>query len=82
MTAAVPNEVLAERARAEAQQHAPRTPERRAAAHLWTSLITSPTVSAARNAIATFGTAETQAAALELLARLAPTLSEPEGSSA
>lgn len=56
---------------AEAQRHPPRSPERRAAAHLWASLITSPAVSAARSAVATFGTAETQAAALELLGRLA-----------
>lgn len=67
---------------AEAQRHPPRSLERRAAAHLWASLITSPTVSAARSAIAMFGTAETQAAALELLGRLAAALSEPEGSSA
>lgn len=55
---------------AEAQWHPVRSPERRAAAHAWAALITSPTVSAARTAVATFGTAETQAAALELLGGL------------
>lgn len=56
---------------AEAQRHPVRSPERRAAAHAWAALITSPTISAARSAIATFGTPQTQAAALELLRRLA-----------
>ena len=55
---------------AEARRHPVRSPERRAAAHLWASLITSPTVSAARSALATFGAVETQAAALELLGRI------------
>jgi hypothetical protein len=65
------NAVLADLARAEAERHPLRSAERRAAAHLWAGLITSPTVSAARSAVATFGTAETQAAALGLLGRLA-----------
>jgi hypothetical protein len=55
---------------AEGRRRPVRSPERRAASHLWASLITSPTVSAARSAIATFGDPETQAAALELLGRL------------
>jgi len=73
---------LADRARQVAESHPPRTPERRAAAHAWAALITSPTVSAARAAIGSFGTPQTQAAALELLGRLAAVASEPEGSSA
>jgi len=56
---------------AEGQRHPVRSPERRVAAHVWAALVTSPTVSAARNAIGTFGEPETQAAALELLGRLA-----------
>lgn len=61
---------------AEARRHPARSPERRAAAHVWAALITSPTVSAARSAIATFGTPQTQAAALELFGWLA---AEPAG---
>lgn len=56
---------------AEAQRHKPRIPERRAAGHLWAALITSPTTDAARRAVATFGTEQTQAGALELLGRIA-----------
>jgi hypothetical protein len=48
-------DTLAELARIEAERHAPGTAERRAAAHLWAALITSPTVDAARRANGTFG---------------------------
>jgi hypothetical protein len=62
---------LAALAFAEAERHAARTPERRAACHAWSALITSPTAAAAKRAIATFGTERTQADALDLLHRLA-----------
>lgn len=55
---------------AEAEQHPARTPERRAASHLWAALITSPTIAAAGRAVATFGDEETQHAAAGLLGRL------------
>jgi hypothetical protein len=63
-------EQLAATVFAEAERHPARSPERRAAAHLWVSLITSAGISAARNAVKTFGEPEAQAAALELLGRL------------
>lgn len=71
MTAAV--EELADLARLEAGQHAPRSPERRAASHLYFALTEPPakSVASARNAIATFGDQRTQAGALALLGRLA-----------
>lgn len=75
MTASVDLEQLAELACLEAESHPPRTPGRRAAAHLHTAL-TEPrakTVASARSAIATFGDEPTQHAALELLGRLAVT---------
>lgn len=56
---------------AEAERHPARSPGRRAACHAWASLITSPTVAAARRAVATFGDQATQAAALELLDKIA-----------
>jgi hypothetical protein len=64
---------------AEAARFAPRSPERRAACHAWSALITSPTVGAAKRAIATFGTERTQAAALELLERIANEATETKG---
>ncbi|WP_300611050.1 hypothetical protein [Trebonia sp.] len=54
----------------EAERHPPRSPGRRAAAHAWAALITSPAVDAARRAITTFGTEQTRADALELLDQL------------
>lgn len=59
---------------AEAQRHPARSPERRAAAHAWAALITSSTVTAAQRAIKTFGAEQTQRDALELLGRLAITI--------
>lgn len=56
---------------AEAEAHSPRTPERRAACHAWSALITSPTVPAAVRAIETFGDPGTQEAARAVLYRLA-----------
>lgn len=55
----------------EAERHPARSPERRAACHAWSALITSPTVAAAARAIATFGDEVTQAGALEVLHRVA-----------
>jgi hypothetical protein len=68
MTAAA--DQLASAVLAEGQRHRARSPERRAAAHLWASLITSPNVTVARSAIGTFGADHVQAASLELLDRL------------
>lgn len=73
MIVAVDAEQLAAEVFAEAQRHPARSPERRAAAHLWASLITSPTIDAARRAIRTFGSEQTQRDALEVLGRLATT---------
>lgn len=74
MIVTVDAEQLAAAVFAEAQRHPARTPERRAACHLWSALITSATIDAARRAVRTFGTKETQTAALELLGRLAAEL--------
>ena len=70
MIVSVDAEQLAAAVLAEGQRHAPKTPERRAASHLWACLITSASVSAARSAIATFGDEQTQTAADTLLGRL------------
>lgn len=70
---------LADLAFAEAERHLARTSERRAACHLWTSLITSPTLDAARRAVATFGDPRTQQAAAELLGRITTELTATEG---
>ncbi len=64
------NAPLAELARHVAVQHPQRTPERRAAAHLRASLITTSSPQAARRALATFGGAQAQADAASLLHRL------------
>jgi hypothetical protein len=69
--AADSSDVLAELAAAEATRFAPRTAERRAAAALWTALVTTKTVDAARAALAGFAVPEVSAAAIELLHRLA-----------
>ena len=61
------NAALADRARQLVGQHAPRTPERRAAAALHTALITTKTTDAARRALDTFGDPQTRAAARVLL---------------
>jgi hypothetical protein len=70
MLVTVDAEQLAAAVLAEAQRHPPRSAERRAAAHLWASLITSPTIDAARRAITTFGDDQVQADAGQLLGRL------------
>ncbi len=61
------NAPLAELARHAAVQHAPRTAERRAAAHLRAVLVTTKSPPAARRALTTFGAPEVQAAAKQLL---------------
>jgi hypothetical protein len=70
---------LAAQAFAEAQRHAPRSYERRAASHLWVALTVPPaaTVDAARNAITSFGDDQVQAAALQLLGQLAAAQNVP-----
>ncbi len=65
------NAALAGRARQEADRHAARTPERRAAAACWVALTSTQTVDAARRSLATFGSERTQADAVALLGRLA-----------
>lgn len=62
---------LAELAQAEACRHEPRTPQRRAAAALWTALVTTDSVDGARRALRDFAAPEVQAAATALLYRLA-----------
>jgi hypothetical protein len=65
---------------AEAERHPARSADRRAACHAWSALITSPTAAAAKRAIGTFGDPATQAAAIDLLHRLAATASTaPKG---
>jgi hypothetical protein len=65
------NAVLADRARAEAERHPARTPERRAAAAAYVALCDTPTLDAARRALATFTDAPTASAATRLLRQLA-----------
>lgn len=64
-------EALSELARAHAETHRPRTPERRAAAALWAALVTTADLAAARSALAEFADPRTVADATELLDRLA-----------
>jgi hypothetical protein len=66
-------EQLAELAALEAERHAARTAGRRVASHLWVALTVPPAASldAAHRAIRSFGDNQTQAAALELLERIA-----------
>jgi len=61
---------FADRARQRARQAAPRTPERRAAAALYTALTTTKTADAARRALGTFGDPVNRAAAITLLDQL------------
>lgn len=64
------NDQLADRARQLAETHPPRTPGRRAAVAVFVALTTSRTPDAARRALATFGTPQTQADARRLLDEL------------
>jgi hypothetical protein len=61
---------LAGLARQLAEQHPPRTPERRAAAMVWVALTTTKTADAARRALSTFGDPLARAAAVALLGQL------------
>lgn len=64
---------LAELAFTEAEKQPARSPERRAASHLWVALTVPParTLDGARTAIASFGDDTTRADALALMYRLA-----------
>ena len=62
---------IAELAFAEAERYPARSAERRAAAALWTALITTKSVDAARSALAGFAAPDVLADAVELLHRLA-----------
>lgn len=66
MIISVDAEQLAAAVFPEGQRHLERSPQRRAAAHAWVGLITSPGITAARHAVRTFGIEETQTAALEV----------------
>jgi hypothetical protein len=68
---------LADRARQLAEQHPPRTPERRAAAMLYVALTTTKTTDAARRALGTFGDPPTRVAAVALLGQLEQETSGP-----
>lgn len=68
---------LAELARQAALSHPVRSPERRAAAHLWVSAITSTSADGMRRAIGSFGAPDVQADALDLLGRLCVTAVAP-----
>lgn len=70
MTPAAPNEVLADRARRLAEQHPPRTAERRAAAAAYIALRETSTIDAARRALGTFADPATADAAASLLREL------------
>ena len=61
------NRPLAELARHTAVQHPPRSPERRAAAHLHVTLTTTRSPTSARRVLTTFGTPQAQADAASLL---------------
>jgi len=78
MTAEATLPALADRARQLAEQHPPRTPERRAAAALYVALTTTRTADAARRALATFGDPPTRAAAMALLGQLELEQDTPE----
>jgi hypothetical protein len=78
MIASADVEQLAELARLEAERRGARTRERRAASHLYFAMTIPParSLTAARRAVESYGTAATQADALELLGRLTKTVSE------
>jgi hypothetical protein len=67
----VDQDAVTEVARLEALRHPPRTPDRRAAAHLWVALHTTSTAAAAKRALADFAPPQARADALALLHRLA-----------
>jgi hypothetical protein len=63
---------LAEHAAAEVRRHPPRSPQRRAACHLWAACILpgGKTQAAIRRAVESFGTSQAQADALDLLSKI------------
>lgn len=73
-------EQLAELARQAAEQHPPRSAERRAAAALWVALTDAATIAAAKRALAGFASPEVEAAAIQLLHKLAAALAATETS--
>ena len=76
MIVSVDAELLTAAVLAEGQRHPARSPQRRAASHVWACLVTSTSITAARTAITSFGDDETQAAAAALLHRLAAALAK------
>ena len=62
---------LVDLTRAEVLLHEPRTPGRRAAACLWVALTDTGSIDGAKHALSGFTALDTEAAALELLGRLA-----------
>jgi HEAT repeat protein len=68
---APPNTVLADAARAEAERHAPRTPERRAAAWVFVAASETKTIDAARRALSDCPDPSVRYAATVLLRQLA-----------
>jgi hypothetical protein len=70
-SASAPNSVLADLARAEAERHRPRTPQRRAAAWLWAILCHTRTLEAARRALADIPDPRVRDDATRLLRQLA-----------
>ena len=77
--AAAPNEVLADRARRLAEEHPPRTAERRAAAAAYIALRETSTIDAACRALGTFADPVTADAAATLLRELAGQDAKTEG---
>lgn len=71
MIISVDAEHLAAELFAEAKRHPARSRERRAAAHAWSALVTSPSIAAAQRAIRTFGDQQTQSDAAGVLHRVA-----------
>lgn len=78
MLISIDAEALAAAVLAEGQRHPARSPQRRAASHVWACLVTSPSITAARTAITSFGDEQTQADAAALLGRLAAELAGAE----
>jgi hypothetical protein len=65
---------LADLAHIEAKRHKPCTPERRVASALYVALTTTTSIDGAKRALAGFAAPDVEAAAIELLHRLAITV--------
>lgn len=74
------NALLAERARQVAEQHPPRSPERRAAAEAWVALATTGSIEAARGVLRGCADASVRYAATRLLRLLAELDDDTTGS--